>query len=258
MILAIDIGNTTVGISGVDVTGEKCQLCFARKLETRPVRSAEDYTHEIRRMLEDKNHIPEDFEGIVMSSVVPQVQEGIQEAVRTIFGKEPMLVTCHCDLGITVGVEEPEKIGKDRLVDSAWAAANYPLPVVTADLGTATTFNVIDENRVLMGGVITAGMLTGLHALASRTAQLPALDLKKPDHIIGRNTTECMLTGAVAGTAAILDGIVLDIEEELGRSVSFVITGGGAPYVDTFVRHPHIYEPDMILKGLAYLYKRNS
>lgn len=258
MILAIDIGNTTVGIGGVENAGtEQCRVRVVGKMETNRDWDTKAYTETLRNLLAEKGMEPKDFCGAVMSSVVPPVQQAIQESVHQVFGMETMVITCRSDLGITVGVDEPEKVGRDRLVDSAWAAANYPLPVVTADLGTATTFNVIGTDRVLCGGVIAAGMLTGLRALAVKTAQLPELDVKRMDHVIGKNTAECMISGAVAGTAALLDGIVADIEEELGSAVTLVITGGGAKYADRFVRHPHVYEPDMILKGLGYLFMRN-
>ncbi len=111
-------------------------------------------------------------------------------------------------LGITLDVPEPQKLGRDRLADSAWAAAHYELPLVTADLGTATTFNVIKKGGIFCGGVIAAGMETGLKALGAHTAQLPKLELQTPERVIGRNTEGCMLSGAVYGTAALLDGVV--------------------------------------------------
>ena len=125
------------------------------------------------------------------------------------------------------------------------------------DLGTATTFNVIKEGAVFLGGVICPGMETGLRALSGHTAQLPMLELEDPGHVVGKDTAECMRSGAVYGAAALVDGIVRSIEEELGSPVSLVITGGGARYIDHLVRHAHDYDPDMILKGLAYLYTLN-
>ena len=114
------------------------------------------------------------------------------------------------------------------------------------------------KGGIFCGGVIAAGMETGLKALGAHTAQLPKLELQTPERVIGRNTEGCMLSGAVYGTAALLDGVVAAVERELGESVSFVITGGGAAYVDRLVTHPHSYDPDMILKGLAYLYRLNK
>ena len=143
-------------------------------------------------------------------------------------------------------------------MDAAYAAANFPLPVVTVDLGTATTFNVVDENRVFRGGVICPGLSTGLRALGDRCAQLPQVHLGSPKSAIGTNTEKCMLSGSVMGTAVLIDGMVQRIEEELGRPVTLVVTGGLAKYVTPLCRHPLTYDPELLMKGLALLYQLNA
>ena len=160
--------------------------------------------------------------------------------------------------GLTMGVDEPHAVGKDRLVDAAYAAANFPLPVITVDLGTATTFNVVDENRVFRGGVICPGLSTGLRALGERCAQLPQVHLGSPKSAIGTNTEKCMLSGSVMGTAVLIDGMVQRIEEELGRPATLVVTGGLAKYVTPLCRHALTYDPELLMKGLALLYRLNA
>lgn len=259
MILVVDIGNTTVSFGGIEISDrQEYRVAFTTKLDTNPAWDTADYTVRLLKKLRALGRERETFDGIVISSVVPKVLDVIREAMISIFGLEPLVVTCRSDLGLRLAVPEPEKLGRDRLADAAWAAAHYPLPLVTADLGTATTFNVIQKGGVFCGGVIAAGMETGLKALGTHTAQLPKMELETPKQVIGIDTRACMLSGAVYGTAALLDGVVRSIEEELGQEVTLVITGGGAAYVDSLVRHPHSYDPDMILKGLAYLYMRNQ
>lgn len=259
MILVVDIGNTTVSFGGIEISDRnEYRVDFTTKLDTNCTWDTADYTVRLLKKLHLLGKEREEFSGIVISSVVPRVLDVIREALNSIFGLEPLVVTCESKLGITLDVPEPQKLGRDRLADSAWAAAHYELPLVTADLGTATTFNVIKKGGIFCGGVIAAGMETGLKALGVHTAQLPKLELQTPERVIGRNTEGCMLSGAVYGTAALLDGVVAAVERELGESVSFVITGGGAAYVDRLVTHPHSYDPDMILKGLAYLYRLNK
>lgn len=157
-----------------------------------------------------------------------------------------------------MGVPDPHTVGKDRLVDAAYAAAKFPLPVITVDLGTATTFNVVDEDRVFRGGVICPGLSTGLRALGERCAQLPQVRLGSPKSAIGVNTESCMLSGSVLGTAVLLDGITQRIEEELGRPATLVVTGGLAKYVTPLCRHPLTYDPELLMKGLALLYQMNA
>lgn len=248
MILVIDIGNTTITAAGV----EGDEICFAGKAETNREWDADIYTEQFRPILEGR-----EYEGAILSSVVPQITEAVRESIRRITGHLPMLVTTETKTGLTIPLPEPDKIGRDRLVDAAWAAEHYPLPAVTADLGTASTFNVILPGKIFAGGIICAGIQTGLRALAYRAAQLPKLELRIPDHVVGKNTEECMIAGAVAGTAAMIDGLVRDIEEEIGSPVTLLITGGGGEYVTSLVRHPHVFDPEMTRKGLALLYQLN-
>lgn len=249
MILVIDIGNTKVALAGVE--GE--EILFTEKVKTDREWDAEVYLPLIASIIGD----PARFEGAILSSVVPPVTVSVAAAVETIFGKPPIILDGSTDFDLQMDVKEPDKVGRDRLVDACWAAKVMPLPCVTADLGTATTLNVILPGNVFAGGMICAGIQTGLNALAWRAAQLPKLELKVPEKVIGKNTEECMLSGAIAGTAGMVDGLVAAIEAEIGCPVSLLVTGGGGEYVSPLLRHEHIFDKYMILKGLALLYERN-
>ena len=208
MILAIDIGNTTVTLGGVRIAPQQAySLEFTARIDINHTWSASQYESAIEQLFEDKNLSPSDFRGVIISSVVPSVLTLLQECVR--------------------------------------------------NLGTATTFNVIRENSVFCGGAIAPGLDMGLGALSERTAQLPRLDLQIPKRIIGRNTEECILSGTIVGMAAMLDGMVQRIEAELGSPATLILTGGAARFVEPLVLHPHIYDPNLLLKGLAFLCERN-
>ena len=257
MILAIDIGNTTVALGGI----RDGRVCFVAHMDTVRTRTAAEYRAEMEKIFSHRKHPerPVRFEGAVLTSVVPQITGALAECARHYTGgAKPVIVGPEIRTGLIMGVPDPAAVGKDRLVDAAYAAAHYPLPVVTVDLGTATTFNVVDEHRVFRGGVICPGLSTGLKALGERCAQLPQVHLSQPRHAIGTNTEECMLSGSVLGTAVLLDGITARIEEELGKPVSLVVTGGLAKYVTPLCRHPLTYDPELLLKGLALLYKLNA
>lgn len=259
MILTIDIGNTTIGIGGVEKTAqEDYEVRFAARMDTVHGQSAEACLTELRRLL-DADGIPTDgFTGAALSSVVPERTEALRICARALTGTAPVLLTAKSRTGLTLDLPEPDKLGCDRLADAAWAAARFPLPVVTVDMGTATTFNVVGEGRVFLGGVIAPGMMTGLNALTDRAAQLPEIALRAPRQVIGRTTAECMRAGAVVGAAAMIDGITARIEAELGRPATLVMTGGLARYVEPLCAHPHSYDPDLLLKGLALLYEWNA
>ena len=244
MILAIDIGNTTVALGGI----RDGRVCFVARMDTVRTRTAAEYRAEMDKIFAHRRHPerPMRFEG------------ALAECARHYTGRKPVIISPEIHTGLIMGVDEPHAVGKDRLVDAAYAAANFPLPVVTVDLGTATTFNVVDENRVFRGGVICPGLSTGLRALGDRCAQLPQVHLGSPRSAIGTNTEKCMLSGSVMGTAVLIDGMVQRIEEELGRPATLVVTGGLAKYVTPLCRHALTYDPELLMKGLALLYQLNA
>ena len=257
MILALDVGNTTVLVGLLEKDGEQWTLKAGGRIDTDVNLTASGFIRTLTALPGFENVA--ECEGAVLSSVVPMVAEVLKVAVRRLLKTRAVRISTKSDLGLTMGPGvDARAIGHDRLVDAAWAAANLPLPAVTVDMGTATTFNVIGEGGVFLGGVISAGVHTSLRALHEFTAQLPDLQSQPIDHIIGRNTFECMQSGAVAGAAAMIDGVVMGIERELGQDVTLIITGGTAEYVHPMCLHEHIYDPNLMVKGLGYLYERQK
>ena len=258
MILTIDIGNTTIGLGAVSWTEGVAVVRHTARLETVPSRDGAAYRSALCAALTGIGLDPRRLEGAILSSVVPCLVQPLREAVLGLLGREPVLLTIESDTGLCLDhLPEPERVGLDRIVDAAWAAACLPLPAVTVDLGTATTFNVIGIGGRFLGGVIAPGVETGLRALSSRAAQLPEVPLCTPEDAIGRTTTACMQIGAVTGAAAMIDGLTARFEAQLGTAVSLILTGGLARYVSPLCTHPHTYDPDLLTKGLALLYRRN-
>ena len=199
----------------------------------------------------------ESFEGSILSSVAPELDDVVSEAITELLGAPPIRVGCDIRTGLTFDVKNPAGLGADRIVDAAYAASAYPLPAMTVDLGTATTVNVIDEGGVFMGGIICPGVETSLLALTTRTSKLPMIIPQKPEHLIGRDTEECMLSGTIMGAAAMIDGFAERIEERVGHPVTLAITGGLSYLVAPLCRYPHIREPELLSKGLYLLYELN-
>lgn len=259
MILTIDIGNTTVSLCGVERGAERnYRVAFCARIDTLKDKDCDFYFEAMRQKIAENGTAPIDFEGAVLACVVPELLSPIRTAAAALLEQEPLLISADSSLGFSSEVKNLRQVGLDRLADAAWAAERYPLPVVTVDMGTATTFNVIDREKVFRGGVIAAGMMTCLNALSARASQLPEIRLRTPGHIIGKDTTECMLSGAVMGAAAMIDGIVYGIEQELGEKVTLLITGGLASFAAPLCRHPHVYDPELLPKGLALLYDKNK
>ena len=259
MILTVDIGNTTVTLCGVKRSLEQnYHVTFSAKMDTLKDKGFGFYLEAMHQKLIENGMFPNCFEGAVLACVVPDLLDPIRTAIGVLIKKEPLLISADSKLGFSADVKNIRQVGLDRLADAAWAAENYPLPIVTVDMGTATTFNVIDKKKIFRGGVIAAGLETCLNALSAKASQLPEIRLCTPEHIIGKDTTECMLSGAVMGTAAMIDGIVFGIEQELGEEVTLLITGGLASFVAPLCRHQLIYDPELLPKGLALLYDKNK
>lgn len=256
MILAVDIGNSNIcfgAMEGLEIRQ------FIRILSRRET-TATEYTLQLRSMLKKAGLTGSDFEGCIISSVVPQLTTLLAETCAELCGVEPILVGDHLDTGFGYTVPEPERIGRDRLVDATAALALYGNggPVVTIDLGTATTINVISRDRKFLGGLIYPGVQTSLTALSSKAAQLPPIPLDVPERLIGQDAVSCMNSGIVNGTAAMLDGLMDRIEAELGEPLTCVLTGGLAKFILPCCRRDFIYDQDLLLKGLALLYRRNN
>lgn len=240
MILTVDIGNTTIALTCLD--GDYNVLAAEK------IPSGMNFSEPLGRVLGGFAEI----ENAVMSSVVPELTEPVLRAVEQNTGSSPKIINAASYRGIlNIALPEPEKIGLDRIADSAWAACRYPLPAVTVDMGTATTFNVIGEGGAFLGGIIAAGLQTSLSALSERAAQLPKLAPAVPERLIGRDTAECMLSGAVIGAAAVIDGMTARVEAELGKPVTLILTGGGAGLAEPFLLHRYVREPYLLAKGLA-------
>ena len=126
------------------------------------------------------------------------------------------------------------------------------------DMGTATTIEVVEPDNLYVGGVIFPGVMVSLDALTSRAAQLPGISLDKPRSVIGKNTVDCMRSGMMFGTAAMLDGVIERIEEELGHRCTIIATGGMAQFITPLCRRDIILEKDLLLDGLSIIYEKNK
>lgn len=205
-----------------------------------------------------KLHISMDkIDGVVLSSVVPEKTQLFMDAFRNIFSMEPMLITAETVWGIDRS-EYSGILGSDRLLCCKAALKNYHPPLIVIDCGTATTINVIDKLGAFIGGAILPGVMTGIQALTAGTSLLKPIAITDPKNVIGKNTAECMLSGAVYGTAAQLEGLVIRIQRELESNAPVILTGGNAEAVISYCSIPLQLESDLLLQGLAMLYEEGT
>lgn len=254
MLLAIDIGNTNLVMGCI----ENDNILFKARIATDRLRTSDQYGVEIKSMLEAYGVQVRDIDDCIISSVVPPVFNSVRTGVIKILGKQPMVVGPGLKTGLNIHVDVPSQVGADRIVIAVAALAEYQAPLILMDLGTATTIEVVEPGNVYMGGVIIPGVKVSLEALTSRAAQLPGISLDKPKHVIGKNTVDCMRSGMMYGTAAMLDGLVERMEAELGHSATIIATGGMAQFVTPLCKREIILEKDLLLKGLNIIYKKNK
>lgn len=254
MLLAIDIGNTNLVIGCI----RDDKILFKARIATDRTRTSDQYGVEIKNMIEAFGVRVEDISDCIISSVVPPVFNSVKTGVIKVIGKQPMVVGPGLKTGLNIHVDVPSQVGSDRIVIAVAALAEYEAPLILMDLGTATTIDVVEPGNVYMGGVIVPGVKISLDALTSRAAQLPGISLDKPRKVIGKNTIDCMRSGMMYGTAAMIDGLVDRMEEELGHPSTLIATGGLAQFVAPLCKRKIILEKELLLKGLNLIYKKNK
>lgn len=253
MLLAIDIGNTNLVIGCI----ENDSIVFKARIATDRTRTSDQYGVEIKNMIEAFGVKLSDITDCIISSVVPPVFNSVRTGVIKVIGKQPMVVGPGLKTGLNIQMDVPSQVGSDRIVIAVAALAEYKAPLILMDMGTATTIEVVEPENVYMGGVIFPGVKLSLDALTSKAAQLPGISLDKPKKVIGKNTVDCMRSGMMYGTAAMIDGLIDRIAEELGHSSTIIATGGMAQFIIPLCRHTIILEKDLLLKGLNIIYKKN-
>ena len=254
MLLAIDIGNTNIVIGCI----QDDEILFKARIATDRLRTSDQYGVEIKNMIEAFGVQMSQIDDCIISSVVPPVFNSVRTGVLKIIGKQPMVVSPGLKTGLNIHVDVPSQVGSDRIVIAVAALAEYEAPLILMDLGTATTIEVVEPDNRYVGGIIFPGVMVSLDALTSRAAQLPGISLDKPKAVIGKNTIDCMRSGMMYGTAAMIDGIIERIEEELGHKATIVATGGLARFITPLCKREIILERDLLLKGLNILYKKNK
>ena len=253
MILTVDIGNSNIVLGGV----EEDRILFEARLRTDATKTSDEYCIDLKMILDVYHMSPQDIEGSIIASVVPQVLNSMQTAIRKISDRSILVVGPGLKTGLNIQIENPRQTGADLVVGCVAALRQHKAPLIVIDMGTATTMIVLDKNGALVGGSISPGVKISMDALTERTALLPGLQLDQPRKAIGRNTIDCMRSGIMMGAACMIDGMIERMEAELGYRTTVVATGGIARFVVPMCRREIIYDKDLLIKGLAALYRDN-
>ena len=254
MILTIEIGNSTITLGGVE--GE--EIRFECRINTDRVKTSDTYCIDLKTLFEIYGIDLNAIEGVIISSVVPQVLNSVRTAIRKLLNTEPLVVGPGIKTGLDIRLENPGQMGSDLVAADVAALAEHKPPLIVIDMGTATTMTVLDPNGAHLGGCVCPGVKISLDALTGKTSLLPGIQLDSPRQALGRNTADAMRSGIMFGTAAMLDGMIDRFMEEMGWEFTIVATGGMAKRIVPLCRHKIIYDRHLIIKGLAKLYRDNT
>ncbi|MBQ6347391.1 MAG: type III pantothenate kinase [Clostridia bacterium] len=255
MILTLDIGNTNMKTALFD--GMEMKQYW--RLSTNRNRTSDEYGMAMMNLLNHYGIDRGEVEGIMMSSVVPQINFTIEHMCRSYFGMEPMKIEPGVKTGINIKYENPRELGSDRIANAVGAYELYGGPCITIDFGTATSFGAISAKGEFLGGAICPGLKLAADALTERTAKLPRFELVKPENVIGRNTVTNMQAGIVYGYIGQIKYLVNRMKREMGvEGIKVIATGGLAVLVAGESSVIDVMDGLLTLKGLRIIYEKNA
>lgn len=254
MLLAVDLGNTNV-VMGLY---ERDKLVQTFRVATVRSRTEDEYAVLLQQLLSLRQLSTKSVSAAIIASVVPQLTDVMVSAIRQAVGREPLIVGPGLKTGISVLYDNPHDVGADRIVDAVAAFTRFQSGLIVVDFGTATTFNCVSPKGEYLGGVIVPGVKVSLEGLMQSAAKLRPVELSAPPHVLGRNTTHAIQSGAIHGYAAMVDGLVERLMAELDFPCRVIATGGLASLIGKHTKRIEELDPNLTLEGLRILYERNS
>ncbi|MBQ1325155.1 MAG: type III pantothenate kinase [Solobacterium sp.] len=253
MLLTIDAGNTNIALGLMD--GDKVVGTF--RLITKTPRTSDEFVMCFNEFFETQGFRKEDVEDTILSSVVPKVNYALSSAVIKYLGKMPIIITKDTDTGISLDMPNPSEVGADLIVDCAMAYLSYHRPCIIIDFGTATTYTYVSGGGHFPYVAIQPGLRTSADALTGQAAQLPEIEIRKPETVLGYNTITAMQAGIMYGYIGSVEYIIKAMKEELHEPECYVIATGGLGRAMTEATDLiDEYDPDVAYKGMYLIYQR--
>jgi type III pantothenate kinase len=253
VILVFDIGNNHI-VMGV-YQGNK--LLHHWTVSTDLSRTADEYAVLIYNLFGINNLAFKDISALVASSVVPPLMPMLEELGNKYFGQKPMLVGPGIKTGMPILYDNPKEVGADRIVNAVAAYELYKGPLIIVDFGTATSFCVVSAKGEYIGGALAPGIENSAEALFKRAAKLPKIELVKPKSVIAKNTIQAMQAGILYGFAGQVDGVVENLQKDIGKVKKVVATGTMAELIAEISQSIDIVNPLLTLEGLRIIHERN-
>lgn len=251
MLLCVDVGNSNITIGVFD----KNELICRYRMNTKVRRTSDEYGFMLENFLRNANVGKEDIEGVIVSSVVPKMMHSLRNGIVKFIGIEPFILTPESYKGLEIALDNARSVGVDRIADVAGAIEEYGYPVLIVDFGTATTFNYVDENGVFQSGAIGVGIESGANALWGQTAQLPEIEIKKPQSVMGKNTQSAMQAGIFYQFLGGFEKTVEAFRKETNQDFKVIATGGLGRIICKHTDYIDVYDPYLIFKGLKAIYE---
>ncbi len=256
MLLAIDSGNTNIVFA---VFGDDGEIMGEWRSSTDPNRTADEFGVWLTQLMQLDGVDRADINAAIIATVVPGTLFNLKTLCRKYFDCEPLIIgDDDVELGVRILIDHPNEVGADRLVNTVAAYESYGGPLIVVDFGTATTFDVIDDDGNYFGGIIAPGINLSLEALHQAAAKLPRVAIKRPEKVIGTGTVSAMQSGVFWGYVSMIEGMVGRIEEEYGARMNVIATGGLAPLFVDSTDCINGADPDLTLRGLLSVHIRNT
>ena len=255
MILVIDVGNTTTQLG----VFEDDKLIYEFRYITKIERTSDEIGALIKTFFDNVGIDMKKFEGVIISSVVPDMNYHLENGIKKYMHLNPIIVKAGIKTGINVRAENPSEVGADRIVDVAAAYHMYKKPTIVVNFGTATRFDYVAGNGDFGVAVTSPGIKISADALFGKASMLPNIEIKKPKSILASNSITSMQAGLVYGYIGHTEYIINKMKEEIGLDDIFVIASGGYgniifPETDTIDE----FDPLLTLKGLKIIYDKNK
>ena len=256
MILALDIDNTAVTVGAFDEEN----VYFTFEISTSREKTAVEYTVMLKNILDMYRVDSAQIGGSIIASVVPALNNTFKDVLRFLTGTDPFVVGPGLKTGVNISIGDPGELGAGLVVAAAAAQEKYEAPLIIIDLGTATTFSVMNRKKEFIGVVIYPGVLLSYNSLTKNTAQLPQISFDRPERVIGDSSQSSMQSGMIYGNAALIDGVIERIEEELGEPCTVIATGMErlCEGIIPCCRHEIRIDTNLMMEGLRRIYYRNT
>ena len=250
MLLAIDIGNTTIYFGLL----QNDEVIKTFRMSTRKDILSDEYVIKIKEVLETNIELSK-IDSVILSSVVPEITLEVENAIKKILNLDVVILKRDIKSAFNLTEERFNELGADLIADSMGAIAKYGTPDLVFDMGTATTCSVINEDGNFEGCIICPGIKTSMNALIGNASQLASFNLGNPKKVVGNTTVDCINSGVIYGHSEMINGLRKKVEEETGKKYNVVLTGGNSDYVSNYVDEDIIQDKNLIFYGLNKLYK---